>query len=367
MKRFYQSSLILIFGICVFFNSSGFSKPPEEKAEVLRFTLINASTNEELFEIEDGSTINLNDIKAKYINIRAYTKPVETGSVAFRLRGAKNLNHIENVEPYALFLNDRLNFFKWNPPVGEYTLKATPFSQARGKGEEGISLSVSFTIINDAIVTGFVLVDADNNRDIMEITEGMEIDISKLPSMQINIRANTEPEKVGSVRLSIKDLKGNNFLSHIENAVPYALFSDHRGNYYGRLAENGHFLVEATPYEHVEGKGKKGKTSGVNFKMKNGMDGSVAEFMAGEDDLTNFTVYPNPGTSALNFFLDKSETGEVRIQIYDLMGNEVYDQIKSVGKGESKVVVDVSDFAKKNYVIKFRSDHQTRNIRWIKE
>ncbi|CAN5628409.1 hypothetical protein BH23BAC1_BH23BAC1_31020 [soil metagenome] len=367
MEKFYRKSFGILTILMVFFHLNCFSSVLEDKAEVLRFTLINASTNEELFEIKDGSVINLTEIRTKHINIRAYTKPVETGSVVFRLRGAKNLNHIENVEPYALYLNDRLNFFKWKPPIGEYTLKATPYSQPRGKGEEGISYSISFTIISDAIVTGFVLVDSDNNKDIMEITEGLEIDISKLPTMQINIRANTEPEKVGSVKLSIKDLVGDNFFSHIENAVPYALFSDHRGNYYGRLAENGHFLVEATPYEQVEGRGKKGITSGIKFKFKNGLDGSVAEFMRGEDDLTDFAVYPNPGTSALNFFLNNSETGEVRIQIFDLMGNEVYDQIKSVKKGESKVVIDVTDFAKKNYIIKFRSDHQTRNIRWIKE
>lgn len=367
MKRFYLKFTYLFFVSLVFFSLNGISKPLEDKAEVLRFTLINATTNEELFEIKEGSVINLNEINGKYINIRAYTKPVETGSVVFRLRGAKNLNHIENVEPYALFLNDRSNFFKWSPPLGQYTLKATPYSQPRGKGEEGVSLTVSFTITNDAIVTGFVLVDADNNRDIMEITEGMEIDISKLPSMQINIRANTEPEKVGSVKLSIEDLIGDNYFSHIENAIPYALFSDHRGNYYGRLAENGHFFVEATPYEKVHGGGKKGLTSGIKFKMKNGLDGSIANFMRDEDDLTAFTVYPNPGTSALNFFLNKSETGEVRIQIYDLMGNEVFDQIKAIGKGDTKVVVDVSDFEKKQYLIKFRSDDFTRNIRWLKE
>ena len=76
-------------------------------------------------------------------------------------------------------------------------------------------------------ITDFVLVDADNDVDIMSISSGDMIDISMLPTMNLNIRAETTMD-VESVRLELSGAQTN---GRTENAAPYALFGDKSGDY----------------------------------------------------------------------------------------------------------------------------------------
>ena len=75
--------------------SSGFA--------VTRLALIDAVTNQELFDLQDGMQINLLSLANTSLSIRAYTNPTTVGSVTFALTGALTQNKTESVSPYALF------------------------------------------------------------------------------------------------------------------------------------------------------------------------------------------------------------------------------------------------------------------------
>ncbi len=121
---------------------------PSQAQEITSFTLINADSNTELFQINEGATINLNTLPTNQLSIRVNTSsPV--GSVNFQMG---NINQTENVAPYAL-LGDSPNsdYNAWQPEAQGYTLIATAYSQRKGGGSILDSETVSFSFIEDAL------------------------------------------------------------------------------------------------------------------------------------------------------------------------------------------------------------------------
>jgi hypothetical protein len=172
--------------------------------------------------------INLQEIGTNEINIRAYTDPEPTGSVRFVLSGAQNHNHIENNSYYALFANAGEDFFSWEPLFGNYFLTATPYTEARGQGEEGNPLTVSFSIIggqNDEIArtadafpnpgSSILYLSLDNLK--LEDTKIMMFDLAgKQVTDKISLsRKNTQ------IEIDVTGLESKAYIIHIisENEV----------------------------------------------------------------------------------------------------------------------------------------------------
>jgi hypothetical protein len=66
--------------------------------------------------------------------IQAHISPQTTGSVLFNLNGTQT---IDNEAPYTIPL----------PPIGTYTLSATPYTLANAQGEAGIGFTVNFNVV----------------------------------------------------------------------------------------------------------------------------------------------------------------------------------------------------------------------------
>lgn len=112
---------------------------------VTSFTLINAGTDQTIAPIQDCDVIDLALIGTNKLNIEAFTNPPVVGSVKFDLYG--NITK-ENKAPYAAGGNSGPNFRAITFAPGTYTVTATPFARRNFKGDEGASLTVTFTIIN---------------------------------------------------------------------------------------------------------------------------------------------------------------------------------------------------------------------------
>ena len=112
------------------------------------FTLVDAdaATNVDIQPLVNGAVLNLATLPTRNLNIRANVNPATTGSVVFSLTGAQSQNQTENVAPYALFSDVNGNYNAWTPPVGNYVLMATPYSDAGGTGTPGTTLSISFSV-----------------------------------------------------------------------------------------------------------------------------------------------------------------------------------------------------------------------------
>lgn len=119
--------------------------------QVASFTLINATTDQPIRNLVSGDVINIAAIKN--LNIRANTNPLKVGSVKFNLSGKQIKNSTENTAPYALFGDNNGNYNSWTPAIGSYTLSATPYSGASGSGTASTPLTISFSVINQAIAT----------------------------------------------------------------------------------------------------------------------------------------------------------------------------------------------------------------------
>jgi len=118
-------------------------------------------------------------------------------------------------------------------------------------------------------VTSFTLINADTDEPIKELVEGETIDINSLPTLHLDIRANTT-ERVESVRLS---LDGALTTSRTESLMPFALFRDlPLGDYIGEDFITGNYTVSATPYSDSEDGlgGEMGEPFSLNFELIDG-------------------------------------------------------------------------------------------------
>ena len=106
-------------------------------------------------------------------------------------------------------------------------------------------------------VVSFTLVNADTNQDIAQFNplhDGDTINLRAIPARNLNIRANTVPQSVGSVRFAL-DNNGN---FRTESASPYALAGDSNGDYFKWKPSLGRHTLTATPYTETGANGEAG-------------------------------------------------------------------------------------------------------------
>ena len=108
--------------------------------------MINADSDQDIGPLTDGAALSLATLPTQNLNVRVNTSPVTVGSVVFMLTGGQIQNRTETTPPYSLFGDVSGDYNPWTPPVGSYTLKATPFSGSGGAGTAGTSLTVNFTV-----------------------------------------------------------------------------------------------------------------------------------------------------------------------------------------------------------------------------
>ena len=112
-------------------------------------------------------------------------------------------------------------------------------------------------------VTSFNLIDADEDKILMKIVDGDEINISDLPTLNLNIQA-VATDDVGSVRLELTGPQSN---GRTENVAPYALFGDRSGDYSGNVFPLGDYGLTATPYSNRSLRGTMGTALGISFSF----------------------------------------------------------------------------------------------------
>ncbi len=149
---------------------------------VMSFTLINADTDEDIMEINDGDVIDLAHVGTPNLNIRANTSPWEVGSVMFGLNDKKNFR-VENVFPYALAGDSPPGAYNdWIVTPGMYTVTATPYTEAMAKGMKGKSMTITFEI-TDTQSSQATAKGAFNKTDALSVEN--EGNVGNFTSLQI--------------------------------------------------------------------------------------------------------------------------------------------------------------------------------------
>ena len=151
----------------------------------------------------------------------------------------------------------------------------------RGPGARGGATDASdATVLSTAepAITGFVLVDADTERDVPNqdplVGGGAVIDLSVTP--RFNIRAETTDRTVGSIAVEVLDQQGNPRHFRLdrrrwENFAPFAIGGDWPiGNYQPLALGPGTYTLRATPYSGGSLTGLPGSTRQVTFTVIDG-------------------------------------------------------------------------------------------------
>ncbi len=115
-------------------------------------------------------------------------------------------------------------------------------------------------------MTSLSLINADTNKPISgydPLPNGAKLDLASLPTRNLNIRVNTDPATVGSIRFG---LDGNSSY-RTETEPPYALAGDSSGNYTAWTPSLGSHSVTATPYTGADGTGTAGKALTIAFMV----------------------------------------------------------------------------------------------------
>ncbi|MHC4748132.1 MAG: DUF5060 domain-containing protein, partial [Planctomycetota bacterium] len=115
---------------------------PLHAQEIVGFTLINASTDQEIRPLRDGETINFKTEGAQ-LNIRADVRG-NVGSVRFEINGGQWTKR-ETAPPYSIGGDRRGDYDAWTPSPGEYRLTVVPF--ADGSGAQGKAKTIAFTVV----------------------------------------------------------------------------------------------------------------------------------------------------------------------------------------------------------------------------
>lgn len=125
--------------------------------------------------------------------------------------------------------------------------------------------TIKYSQTQISVVSSFTLINADSDEPIRELKDSDTINLKDLSSVNLNIRANTDPGTIGSVGFR---LSGAEVRNHTENIVPYALFADNNnGDYYSWTPTNGNYTLTATPYSSSKGGGEKGKPLTIHFTV----------------------------------------------------------------------------------------------------
>ena len=111
--------------------------------------------------------------------------------------------------------------------------------------------TVTITIAAAQSVTSFTLVNADTDQDIGPLNDGDVINLAGLPTPNLNVRADTVPNTVGSVVFGLDA----NSTFRTETSPPYALAGDSSGDYHPWTPSLGVHTLTATPFTDSNGGG----------------------------------------------------------------------------------------------------------------
>jgi uncharacterized protein YjdB len=125
-----------------------------------------------------------------------------------------------------------------------------------------LAVTVTIAQANAQEVISFTLVNASGNTDLTTLSDGDVINLNELASANLNVRANTNPQQVGSVVFFL-----NGVLERAENVSPYALAGDSNGNYANWTPSPGTYTIEAIPYAGGSASGAAGLGKAITISF----------------------------------------------------------------------------------------------------
>ena len=342
---------------------------------ISNIVLADADKSVELVNFPNGSTLDLSAYpNTKNFTFLAKTTSTEIKSIVFTLDGSTF--RIENDAPFSMTGNcyPGYNCYNayWRPSVGLHTITATAYSVANGKRTNEGSVSVTFNVVDNKIITAPVatagiislaLANADKSTEISNLSDGSTVNLSALGVRNYTVLAKCGENPIGSI---VWHLDGGLF--RIEDNAPFSLTGNCYPGYecYGAYWQPsvGVHTVTGTAYSLDGGAGVKLNSITTRFNVV-----STSSRITSDESVSSLEVSPNPFVNDLNISLASSSSENLDISLLDAHGLIVYQSI-NVGGNQNGISINLSDLNLNSglYVLKVVSENgETRTTKVIKQ
>lgn len=186
-------------------------------------------------------------------------------------------------------------------------------------------------------VVSFTLIDAENQFDLFDIQNNMNVNDGE----GVNIRANTDPGIVGSVKF---ELSGTLTRTWTETNAPYALYGDFNGDYIPTTFPVGTYTLKATPYSSAGGSGNAGQSLTIVFNV-------VQSASTAKMSVTSMNIFPNPANESVTVSFDEP-TPLTQIYVYDITGRLVKFLKMDASENVETYLLGVQDLPTGSYFIR---------------
>jgi chitodextrinase len=213
--------------------------------------------------------------------------------------------------------------------VGSYVLRLT-VSDGEQTGASDVPVFV-YPQPPAILLESFTLMNADTGTPLAgfeAIMDGAVVDLATLPTRRLNIRANTNPSTVGSVRFALNTT--SNYRT--ETVPPYALAGDTEGAYNPWTPALGDYTLKGTPYSGGSATGAVGTPLTVHFQVIDSVQASDATapsvptgLSADNTTASGFTLHwaastDDVGVSGYEVFRDGTSAGTATATSKSLTG-----------------------------------------------
>ena len=329
----------------------------EQTATITGFALINNDTDQALRSLQDGDVVSLGDLNSTTFTVRADVTSAGAGirRVAFNLASPfGRVIRSEYAAPYSLFSDDNGDYFGRKAFAGVYTLTATPYSfNGTGQEVEGESKTIRFTFVDGTTpaISSFTLVNNNTDKDLQLLEDGDRISLDDLPTF--TVRANVAPgqQRIRRVAFRLDAPVGQQGVHRSEYAVPYALFSDNNGDYFGRKAIAGEYTLTAIPYYlDAANREVEGTSSTIRFTF------------VGDQAASSLLAYPVPFNETLTLTLGTVDMNQTQIQLVHGYGQAYEVQASQVSQTERGLVLNLAGLPSGPYTVRIISKGQMQTL-----
>jgi len=160
------------------------TEPPDDNLEprILKYYLINAHTDEIIFEINDGDVIDISLLDTQNLNLIVEVVPTTTGSIVYDVNGVDNFR-TENLWPYGLGPHSGPNYESWDYDLIEYNINATAYNENGGQGTVIGEQPITFTFVDSRAGNG----DDPGGSNDGDVSNGSGSVIFNIPSSSNDI------------------------------------------------------------------------------------------------------------------------------------------------------------------------------------
>ncbi|MEP2278105.1 PKD domain-containing protein, partial [Maribacter sp.] len=221
---------------------------------------------------------------------------------------------------------------------GDYDVSLTLTDDDNATGTESISVTAVDPSDIDKVIS-FTLMNATDQSELFEIHNNMNINTTD--AIDVNIRANTDPGIVGSVKF---ELSGTLNRTWIETNSPYALYGDFNGEFMPTTFPLGSYTLKAIPYAIGGALGEIGQSLTVKFNV-------ILAVSTAKTVETTMSIFPNPASESITVSFDEP-TSLTQIYIYDITGKLVQILKMNDSQDVGTYLIGVQDLPTGSYFVR---------------